>query len=70
MCCSASRPAPGHREVGLVLQRQLELVATASVVADSGLVLAPSAPGRPGPDVLGGCGVLQDQRDEQASDLR
>ena len=46
------------------------MVAAASVMADAGLVLASSAPVGPGPDVLGGVGVSQDQVHEQAADLR
>ena len=55
----------------LVLQRHLgELVATAPVVTEPGLVLASPPPGRPGPDVLGiGCAGL-DQVDQQPADLR
>lgn len=65
--CSARTPGAGQ----LVLQRQLgEGIAAAPVVAEAGLVLASSAPARPGPDVPGiGRGRL-DQGREQAADLR
>jgi hypothetical protein len=61
----------------LVLQRCLRLwlvilywrVSSLFVVADAGLVLSSSAPGRPVEDVLDGCGSSVGEAVYQASDL-
>ncbi|MDJ0420900.1 hypothetical protein, partial [Rhodococcus opacus] len=53
----------------VVLQRHLWEVSATSVVGSAGLVLSAPSPVRPGPDVLVGVGVSQDQLHEQAADL-
>lgn len=56
---------------GLILQRHLlELVSTALVVADAGLVLASAAPVRPGRDVLGRMYVRQGGVHQESAYLR
>jgi hypothetical protein len=54
----------------LILQRHLrEWVASSSVVAEAGLVLASASPVGPVPDLVGGVRAEEDQLDQQAADL-